>query len=82
MDCMATFPWIAWQHSHGLHGNIPVDWLAEIRGIRNLPALFSFSMRVTGLFWLVTSGAHPGSIALDRGYTVSLFVSSLISLSQ
>jgi site-specific recombinase XerD len=31
---VATFPWIAWQHSHGLHGNIPVDWVAEIRGIR------------------------------------------------
>src|SRR2546421_1637954 len=24
-----------WQHSHGLGGNIPVDWVAEIRGIRN-----------------------------------------------
>ena len=35
---MATFPWITWQHSHGLRGNIPVDWVAEIRGIRNSPS--------------------------------------------
>src|SRR6266705_6695081 len=33
VEWMATFPWTGWQHSHGLRGNIPVDWVAEIRGI-------------------------------------------------
>ncbi len=31
---MAEILWTGWQHSHGLRGNIPVDWVAEIRGIR------------------------------------------------
>jgi len=31
---MAAILWTGWQHSHGLRGNIPVDWVAEIRGIR------------------------------------------------
>ena len=36
MESMAEILWARWQHSHGLRGNIPVDWVAEIRGIRNL----------------------------------------------
>jgi len=34
MDWVAEILWTEWQHSHGLRGNIPVDWVAEIRGIR------------------------------------------------
>jgi hypothetical protein len=34
VDWVATFPWIGWQASCGLGGNLPVDWVAEIRGIR------------------------------------------------
>src|SRR5215475_3813648 len=36
MDWVAEILWTRWQHSHGLHGNIPVDWVAEIRGIRSV----------------------------------------------
>ena len=39
-------------------------------------------MLVTGLFRLVTLGAYPGFLALDRGYSVSPFVSSLTVQSQ
>ncbi len=35
MDWVAEILWTEWQHSHGLRGNIPVDWVAEIRGIRS-----------------------------------------------
>jgi cellulose biosynthesis protein BcsQ len=36
VDWVAEILWTGWQHSHGLRGNIPLDWVAEIRGIRNL----------------------------------------------
>jgi len=39
-------------------------------------------MLVTGLFGLVALGAYPGFLALDRGYSVSPFVSSLTVQSQ
>jgi hypothetical protein len=29
-----NIPWTRWQKSSGLGGNIPLDWVAEIRGIR------------------------------------------------
>jgi hypothetical protein len=48
----------------------------------HLPAVFSTPMLVTGLFGLVTLGAYPGCLALDRGYSVSPFVSSLTVQSQ
>src|SRR2546425_3175391 len=31
---VAGFAWNEWQPSRGLGGNLPVDWVAEIRGIR------------------------------------------------
>jgi len=31
---VAEILWTGWQHSHGLRGNFPLDWMAEIRGIR------------------------------------------------
>lgn len=34
MDWVATFRWTRWQYSPGLRGNIPLDWVAKIRGIR------------------------------------------------
>jgi hypothetical protein len=34
VDWVAEILWTGWQHSHGLRGNIPLDWVAEIRGIR------------------------------------------------
>gem|GEM_PF-3557053 len=35
MDWVAEILWTRWQHSHGVRGNIPMDQVAEIRGIRN-----------------------------------------------
>jgi hypothetical protein len=33
MDWVAGFMWIRWQLSYGLSGNLPMDWVADIRGI-------------------------------------------------
>jgi hypothetical protein len=49
VDWVAEILWTGWQHSHGLRGNIPVDWVAEIRGIRTwfFGTLFeSFTLRI------------------------------------
>ena len=31
---VAVFTWTGWQLSRGLSGNLPMDWVAGIRGIR------------------------------------------------
>jgi len=36
VDWVAGIVWIEWQRSRGLRGNLPMDWVADIRGIRNL----------------------------------------------
>ena len=33
MDWVAGFTWTGWQASCGLSGNLPMDWVADIRGI-------------------------------------------------
>jgi hypothetical protein len=33
VDWVAGILWIGWQASRGLSGNLPMDWVADIRGI-------------------------------------------------
>jgi len=33
VDWVAGILWIEWQASRGLSGNLPMDWVADIRGI-------------------------------------------------
>ena len=40
MEWVAGFPWTEWQPSHGLGGNLPMDWVADIRGICNRIGVF------------------------------------------
>ena len=37
---VAVFTWTGWQLSRGLSGNLPMDWVAGIRGIRTKRAQF------------------------------------------
>src|SRR5215510_6222878 len=30
---VTSFPWFTWQARRGLGGNLPMDWVADIRGI-------------------------------------------------
>jgi len=36
VDWVAGIVWIEWQASRGLSGNLPMDWVAGIRGIRTI----------------------------------------------
>jgi hypothetical protein len=46
---VAGFTWTGWQLSRGLSGNLPMDWVAGIRGIRTQGG---------GAFYNVTFAKH------------------------
>jgi len=39
VDWVAGIVWIGWQLSRGLSGNLPMDWVADIRGIRTMATM-------------------------------------------
>ncbi len=64
MDWVAGILWIEWQASHGLSGNLPMDWVADIRGICILDALRWLGAPDTGvpLEALFVNPARPNRV--------------------